>query len=329
MNLPKKIHHTCTLLLGFFLITSIVRAQTSEPSIAEQLGYPSDAILLIIHADDLGVSHSENSASISAWENKGINSASIMVPTHWFPEIAHYANKNPEFDLGLHLTLTAEWPFYKWNGVLPSNEIPSLLTDKDYFYATVAEVVQNANPGEVEKELRSQIERAIDFGIKPTHLDSHMGTIFASPEYFEIYMNLGKEYQIPVLIPYGDIMNSPASAMKDQFLELTDSYPAKVQELIQLTPQIPESEWVETYDQLIKELKPGLNELIVHTSYDDAETQAMTVNTHHSWGSKWRQRDYDYVVSQRFKDLLEEENIQLVTWREIQQLMYSDSDSDL
>ena len=324
MKLLNKAYCSYPVIIGLLLVASSSVAQTTNSSIAEQLGYSSDARLLIIHADDLGVNHSTNDASISAWENNGINSASIMVPTHWFPEIAHYANKNPEFDLGLHLTLTAEWSFYKWNGVLPSNEIPSLLTDKDYFYPSVAEVVQNANPNEVEKELRAQIERAIGFGLKPTHLDSHMGTLFAHPAFFESYLNLGKEYQIPVLVPYGSIMESPESELRDRFLELVEDYPVKVKEIVQLTPQVPASDWFEAYDEAIRNLKPGLNELIVHTAYDDAEMQAMAVNAHHSWDSEWRQRDYDYVVSQRFKDLLEEENIQLVTWREIQKLMYPD-----
>lgn len=301
-------------------------AQNNTVSIAEQLGYPSDSRLLIIHADDLGVAHSKNSASISAWEKHGINSASIMVPTPWFPEIANYARKNPEFDLGLHLTLTSEWQFYKWNGVLPSNEIPSLVTDQDYFYPAVADVVENADPWEVEKELRAQIERAIDFGIQPTHLDSHMGTLFASPDFFEVYLKVGEEYKIPVLVPDSWIEDSPPSPMRDEILKLSDEYPVHVQQVIMLTPETPASDWFDAYDQAFRDLEPGLNEVLLHPAYDTAEMQAVTMNMHHSFESAWRQRDYDYFVGQRFKDLLHEENIQLVTWREIQQLMYPDSD---
>lgn len=323
MPLLKKITLSLLLVTGLLLSSTTSFAQVDSPTLAQQLGYSADARLLIIHADDLGVAHSKNSASISAWEQKGINSASTMVPTPWFPEIAHYARNNPEFDLGLHLTLTAEWQYYKWNGVLPSNEIPSLVNEKDYFYATVADVVKNADPIEIEKEIRAQVERAMDFGIKPTHLDSHMGTLFAHPDFFEAYLKVGREYKIPVLVPDSWIQNATfPEGVREQMLKLAGEYPVHVQEVIMHNSDIPESDWFEAYDQAIKNLKPGLNEILLHPAYDNAEMQAMTINHYHSFEAAWRQRDYDYFTSQRLKDLLEEENIQLVTWGEIQDLMY-------
>lgn len=297
-----------------------------DPSktLAEQLGYSADAKLLIIHADDLGVGHSKNAASISAWEQSGINSASIMVPTPWFPEIAHYATKNPEFYLGLHLTLTSEWMYYKWDGVLPSNEISTLLTEKNYFYPTVDEVVANADPAELENEIRAQVERAYRFGLNPTHLDSHMGTLFAHPDFFEAYLRVGQEYKLPVLVPDNWIEEAMFSdiEVRNEIIELAKGYPLHVQEVIMLDSTTHESDWFEKYDSEIKNLQPGLNEILLHPAYDDAEMNAMTINYHHNFGAEWRQRDYNYFTSQRVKDLLEEENIKLVTWREIKDLMY-------
>lgn len=328
MTLQNRSIRIFPLLMGLLSAAVPAVAQQPPPTLAEQLGYPADARLLIIHADDLGVAHSKNSASISAWEKDGINSASIMVPTPWFPEIAHYAGKNPDFDLGLHLTLTAEWQFYKWNGVLPSNEIPSLVNENDYFYASVAGVIENGDPAEVEKEIRAQIERAIDFGIQPTHLDSHMGTLFASPDFFEIYLKTGREYKIPVLVPDSWIRNAFFSDpdARDRIQSLAAEYPVHVRQVVMLNSDTPESDWFDAYDRAIKNLEPGLNELIIHPAYDDSEMQAMTINAYHSFEAAWRQRDYDYIVSRRFKDLLEEENIQRVTWREIRDLMYPDSE---
>src|SRR5690242_4753276 len=123
----KKICFCLALVIAFFSGS----AQTK--TVAEQLGYPADTKLLIIHADDLGVSHSENEASISALEKGSVSSASIMVPCPWFPEIADYATQHPTADLGLHLTLTAEWKFYKWGTVVPTSETASLLNDKKFF----------------------------------------------------------------------------------------------------------------------------------------------------------------------------------------------------
>ena len=106
-----------------------------------------------------------------------------MVPCPWFFEFAEYAKVHKDLDIGVHITLTAEWDDFKWDGVLASSEIPSLLTEDGYFYASVEEVVKNADPLEVGKEINAQIERALAFGINPTHIDTHMGTVAATPEF--------------------------------------------------------------------------------------------------------------------------------------------------
>lgn len=137
----------------FFLILAAYCFTCTAQNTAERLGYEKDAILLILHADDLGVSHAENAASIDAYEHVGINSASIMVPCPWFQEIAEYATKNPDFDLGLHLTLTAEWKNYKWGGVSAASAMPSLLNDQQHFYPSSEDVGQKADLAQVEGEM--------------------------------------------------------------------------------------------------------------------------------------------------------------------------------
>ncbi|MDW3194701.1 MAG: polysaccharide deacetylase family protein [Cytophagales bacterium] len=284
---------------------------------AEKLGYDKDAILLILHADDLGVANSVNAATIAALEEGTINSASIMVPCPWFPQAAAYAKENPEMDLGLHLTLTAEWDEYKWDGVSSASEISSLLNEEAHFPPSVAEVVQSATVKELEKELIAQVERALAFGIKPTHLDSHMGTLFQTPAFFEAYQRVGKRYKIPVFIPYGHISAAPQlvnSIMKDQIL---------VDRLFSISPAIGERDWNEYYMDILRNMKPGLNEIIVHFAYDNAEMQAVAVN-HPDFGSAWRQRDLEALQNQAFKDLIKERNIHLVSWRDIQEAQYGE-----
>src|SRR6476620_1329819 len=148
-----------------FLFSLSIGAQAQQKTVAERLGYPKNTKLLIIHADDLGVSHSENEASIQALEKGAVNSGSIMVPCPWFPEIAAYATAHPDADFGLHLTLTSEWRLYKWGPTLPRDQVPGLVNARGYFYGSVEDVGKHASLSEVEHELRSQIERAKEFGI--------------------------------------------------------------------------------------------------------------------------------------------------------------------
>src|ERR1700733_2619407 len=101
-------------------------------TIAERLGYPADSKLLIIHADDLAVAHSEDAASFDALDKHAVTSASIMVPCPWLTEVAAYAKAHPDMDLGLHLTLSSEWKDYRWGSVAPRDQVPSLFDSSGY-----------------------------------------------------------------------------------------------------------------------------------------------------------------------------------------------------
>ena len=187
----------CIILLTLpFIWTSYAQSI----SIQERLGYSKDTKLLIIHADDIGVSHSENIASIYAMENGSVNSGSLMVPCPWFPEIAAYASTHPNADFGLHLTITSEWKYYKWKPLSSSKEVPGLVNENNFFYGRRAEVKNNASASEIEKELKNQIETALKYGIQITHLDSHMFGLYLKPEFLEVYKKLGKEYKLPILL---------------------------------------------------------------------------------------------------------------------------------
>lgn len=298
----------------YFLFFGLNTVFSQSKTIAEQLGYEKDAKLLIIHADDIGMAHSVNAATIKAFENSGINSASIMVPCPWFPEIAAYAKENSQLDFGLHLTLNSEWKNYRWDGVLPASEIGSLLDKKGFFYDSSDELLANAKMEEVEKELKAQIDRAIQFGIKPTHLDSHMGTIFYSPKTFEIYLNLGASYNFPLLIPKN---------VAEAYPEVLKKYSAKqviVDNFFTMSTTQPTEEWENFYVDLIERASSGINELIVHLAYDDAEMQAATVG-HLDFGSAWRQNDLNMVLGEKFHEAIKKNNLKLVTWREINDVL--------
>jgi predicted glycoside hydrolase/deacetylase ChbG (UPF0249 family) len=280
----------------------MLQAQTR--TVAERLGYPANAKLLILHGDDLGVAHSVDAASLDALDRGAITSASIMMPTPWVTEVAAYARAHPNADLGLHLTLTSEWETYRWGSVEAKDKVQSLLDSTGTFPSDVPPVVARAKVTEVELELRAQVERALALGIRPTHLDSHMGALFGSAELIATYIKVAHDYRLPFLAPRG-LPVGPNDVVLDQ--------------IVIAGPEVARDKWKQFYLDAIAGLKPGLTEMIVHLGHDDAELQAVTVN-HEPYGSAWRQRDYDVVTSAELKKALADNHVVLVRWRDLDKL---------
>jgi predicted glycoside hydrolase/deacetylase ChbG (UPF0249 family) len=125
-----------SVLLLFSLAGALLDAQPQDAgkALTQKLGFPRDAKLLIVHADDVGMTHSVNAATVKALDTGLVNSASIMVPCPWFPEIADYAKSHPDIDFGLHITLTSERVYYRWGPVAPKDKVPSLVDENGYFH---------------------------------------------------------------------------------------------------------------------------------------------------------------------------------------------------
>jgi predicted glycoside hydrolase/deacetylase ChbG (UPF0249 family) len=294
--------------LGCLLSTFSVRvlAQT----LVERLGYPPGTKLLVVHADDLGETHSVNAAAIRALQGGTINSASMMVPCPWFPEIADYAKSHPDADFGLHLTLTSERVYYRWGPVAPADKVPSLVDLNGYFHHDW-EDGQHINAKEVEVELRAQIERALAMGVRPTHLDSHQyRLIMNGKELFDTMLRVAHEYKLPVFVtrdwfadhPYLQASLGPSDVVLDH--------------TVTIEPEIPPEKWAEFYLTALKNLKPGVTEFVIHPGFDDDELRAAT-RERSTWGSAWRQRDYDFFTSDQFREILAQQKIKLITWREL------------
>jgi predicted glycoside hydrolase/deacetylase ChbG (UPF0249 family) len=290
------------------------RGQEQTKTIAERLGYPRDAKLLIVHADDLGMAHSVNVATIKALQTGLVNSGSIMIPCPWLPEIAAYARANPQADLGLHLTLTSEWTSFRWGPVSQRDRVSSLLDKDGYFYLTESEAAAHADPKQVELEINAQIERARALGIQPTHLDSHMGTLYQNKALFETFLRIARNNKLPVRgaktwFARADFVSSVLSA--------DDVY---IDRVLDINPAVAPQDWAKFYSDALRKLEPGVTEVIIHLAYDDAEMQGVTVN-HPDWGAAWRQRDFEYFTSDAFRKVLQENQIKLITWRDLGKLI--------
>lgn len=303
------------LALAFALFASpspVAFGQTSK-SLAERLGYPRDAKLLIVNGDDLGMTHSIDAASIKALETGAIRSASIMVPCPWLSEVAAYARAHPDADLGLHLTLTSEWTAYRWRPLLSRAQAPSLFTGDGNMYQTEGDAAAHIDPREAEAEVRAQIERARAVGIRPTHLDTHMGVMFGNRALFEVLLRVARENGLPARVARDFLQHSPSLA------ELIQPSDVVIDRRVSIEASLPAARWTEFYTDAIKNLKPGVTEMIVHLAYDDTEMRAATDGIA-NWGAAWRQRDFDFFASAAFKRLVKENGVTIVTWREIGKL---------
>jgi chitin disaccharide deacetylase len=293
------------------LALSAVGITGQGPTLQERLGHPVDARLLVIHADDLGMSHSVNRATFEAFENGWITSASILVPCPWFPEVARWARAHPDADLGIHLAVNSEWTGFRWGPLSPRDAVASLLDKDGYFPLLETDVVDHAKPADIDRELRAQINRARDAGVKLTHLDSHMATMFRTPEFFDVYRKLGAAYDLPVLMERlgdrgGEQSPWATAAQGDALIDRVVSIPQGV----------AKADWPQAYEKMLAPLPPGVYQLIVHLGYDDEEMRGATFD-HPDWGAAWRQNDLELVKSARFRDFLRQQKFVLIGWKDL------------
>lgn len=287
------------------------------PNVAGRLGLASGERALIIHADDAGVTHSVNQAIETMFEAGAISSASIIVPSPWFPEIAAFARAHPQYDFGVHLALTSEWQYLRWAGASPSDRIPSLLDAQGFLWASAEDAARHDRLDQVRAELRAQIERARKFGVPITHLDAHMDTLLESPQLFHLYLDLGREYHLPVLLTRNaDPGKNPAwlnSAVAGSPwrvvipFEHGGSFPGPAGDL---------SEFPDYYRGVVENMKPQqIAQIVIHPGIDNDELRAAMGNG--SWGASWRGTDYRTFSSAAMQNFLKRQKARLVTWKQV------------
>jgi len=289
--------------------------------IIQKLGYSESDRLVITHADDIGMCQ----ASIQAYEDLfafgTLKSGAVMVPCPWFPAAAAMQKRNPVYDLGVHLVLTSEWDFYRWRPLTATITGSSLVDSEGFFPRSDPEVQERADPDEAWAELLAQVQRALEFGIDVTHIDTHMGAI-AHPKFIPAYIQLATQFQVPALIPKGDVKMYRSFGMDEetaQFLvmltaSLEDQGIVLVDFATGLPLDAPERQF-EVARKIFAELKPGLTHFILHPSTDTPELRAITPD----WES--RVANYNLFKSDAFKKFLEEQDIKLIGYRQIRDAM--------
>ena len=293
----------------------------AEPTYAEKLGWEKGTRALILHVDDAGMSHDANVGTWRALDEGAANSVSIMMPCPWVPEFAKYVRENPEVDAGLHLTLTSEWDYLRWPPLAGKPVVPGLVDEQGALWDNVGLVVANASADEVETEIRAQIDRARNLGFEPTHMDSHMGTLFADDAFLERYIKVGIEEQIPVMFPGGHntyISNESENAQSEEYKALGkmiwDGGLPVLDDLYADTYAFKELHKVEKFVDIIRGTQPGVTMVILHC------TQPFENFKHISPSSETlRHGDLLAMLDPRIKEVIEEEGIVMTTFRELKQ----------
>ena len=281
-------------------------------STAQRLGYAADARVLILNADDFGMCHDQNEGVMRGLKEGVFTSSTILVTCPWFEEAADFARNNPAADLGVHLTLTAEWDSYKWGPVSARHSVPSLVNERGYLWQTVAQVYEHARLDEAEAELRAQIDKALAAGIDATHLDSHMGTLQLRADYHEIYARLANDYRLPIrLASRRRIGIEGMGAILDQLDAAGVVTPDHL--VFNGPPAVPETE--SYWTNLMRTLKPGVTEILCHPAIARDELKSCARD------ATQREADFRYFTSDKARQLIKDEGVEMVGFRELRALM--------
>ncbi len=308
------------ILYAALAVWAFLPSTANSQTLAEKMGYAADDKLLIIHADDVGVSHSENQATFEAMKNGLVTSTSMMVPTAWTAEFAKMSKELDNPDIGIHITLTNEWLHYNWGPEAGQSAVPGMVNKKGHMYDNCADVAATATPEEVETEVRAQIQASIQMGINPSHLDSHMGCMFyGRPEYLAIYLKLAQEFKIPAMVNT-QMMEGLIRTNMPLFEGIdVDNLPL-IDQVIMANPENYETGMEAFYTEALNELPAGVHVMLIHLAFDDTEMNAVTTG-HDSYHAPWRQADYDFFTSEKAREIIEKQNIKLITWREIAKVL--------
>ncbi len=270
-------------------------------TLAERLGFSAEDRLLIVNCDDLGMCHSANEGVYDSLRNGVATSATLMVPCPWAREAA--AGYRGE-DVGVHMTLTAEWELYRWG---PITQAPSLLGGDGGFPRTIEDAWDHADLDEVRRELRAQVERAILWGFDVTHLDSHMGTLQLRPEFFDVYLDLAVDFDLPLRLSGASTQDLIGFPFRDLAEEEGIVAP---DHLIYYSGVGGRS----AFEQLLEDPRPGVTEIFLHPATEHAELRALAPD----W--EGRVDDHRLLTSAELRSAIERAGIRLIGWRELRDL---------
>lgn len=283
----------------------------------KKMGYGPEDKVLITHIDDIGFSHAANEASFECLDVGAAACGSILTAAPWFQEAAQRARDNPAYDVGVHLTFTCEYPYFRWPAVSTRDPASGLLDEEGYLWHTREDAVRHVTVEAAEIEMRAQIELALQAGFEITHIDTHMGSV-VHPKFLQSYLKLANEYGVPAFLP-----NITRDRLKDlgkvedhdsylEILEMIDTNKVPTLDEILIDTLVPLEDKHDFYRDLIRHVKPGLTHLLFHPAKMGEELLAIDKKA-----SASRHADYVAYTDPTLKQFILDQGIHLIGFREL------------
>jgi chitin disaccharide deacetylase len=293
----------------------------SPNPVLRKLGLADDDRVAIIHTDDIGMCQSNVEAFADLWEAGIISSGAIMYPCSWSNAAIDYARTHPQADLGVHLTLTSEWKQYRWGPISTRDRRSGLMDDEGYFPRTSAEIQKTGRPAAVKGELEAQLNKALKAGLKPTHIDTHMGSV-ACVKFMNLYIELAKKHKLPPMIFRMDeeewrgagLDALTAKLATGLILSLEEKNIPLLDHLVAL-PLEDDKDHTEIAKKTLSELKPGITHFIIHPNKDTPEIRAIAPD--------WRCRvgNYQDFMSDEIRKHIKKIGLHVIGYRALAELM--------
>lgn len=305
--------------------------ETAPTNLTERLGFAADARVLIINADDFGMSRASNRGISTLLASGGIDSTTLMTPCSWAPDAARIARENPGFDVGLHLVFTSEWEGYRWGPVGTTGDSSTLVDELGYFPADCATFEQQADPAQIAAEIEAQMQRIIALGVDPSHADNHMGSLYGletGRDFLEVTLEACARHGLPFRLPrvadlYGTPLPPAIAPMAQQLIDARGAYADE------LGVVLPDYTWTlpfflepgETYEsvkadtlEMLAALKPGVTEIYIHPFEVDDELRDISPNC------EKRGIELALFQDQDILDVIDGPGINRITWRDLRTL---------
>lgn len=287
------------------------------PPTLELLGYAPDDRVLIIHVDDVGFSHASNVAAFEGMSRGSLTCGSTLVPAPWFMETVALQKRHPEADLGIHMTLTAEYETYRWPALTGHGAGTSLHAPDGGMWRDVASVVAHVSADEARAELRAQVEHALAMGIDVTHLDTHMGTVM-HPKFMPPYVDLAIEFRLPLFFIRPSerrlhALGDAASVYAEQTARLeARGWPLLDNVIVQTLSEIEPEDKDRRFRDFFAHLRPGLTHFLCHPAKGGEELDAMT-----PIDCAQRAKEYELMRSPALREYAASLGVKLTGYREV------------